>query len=165
MTRYAAMPPIGRDRPGGIRAHRMRCLWFVVALMLLPALAVAQGWPAYGGDAGGQRYSAADLITRANVHLLAPAWTFHTGERPRPGPHGMSFEDTPILADGRLLVCTPTDRVIALDPATGRQEWAFDPKLPADLKPNADFVCRGVAVWHDAEAAHQFHRSGVKDSI
>ena len=130
----------------------MRRLLFVVALLLLPALAAAQEWPAYGGDAGGRRYSGAGLITRANVHLLAPAWTFHTGERPRPGPNGASFEDTPILADGRLLICTPSDRVIALDPLTGRREWAFDPKLPADLRPNSDFVCRGVAVWRDAEA-------------
>jgi quinoprotein glucose dehydrogenase len=133
--------------------RRMRCVLVVVALLLLPAPAVAQEWPAYGGDAGGRRYSAAGLITRDNVHLLAPAWTFHTGEQPRPGPNGMSFEDTPILADGKLLICTPSDRVIALDPLTGRQEWAFDPKLPADLKPMADFICRGVAVWRDAEAA------------
>jgi quinoprotein glucose dehydrogenase len=130
----------------------MRLLQFALVLLLLPVPATAQEWPAYGGDAGGQRYSAADLITRANVHLLAPAWTFHTGERPRSGPFGTSFEDTPILADGRLLVCSPTDRVIALDPATGRQEWAFDPKLQANLKPLADFVCRGVAVWHDTVA-------------
>lgn len=43
--------------------------------------------------------------------------------------------------------------MIALDPVTGRQEWAFDPKLAADLKPANDFVCRGVAVWQDSSAA------------
>jgi len=133
-------------------SNRMRCLLLVVALLLLPVVAAAQGWPTYGGDGGGQRYSAARLITRSNVHLLAPAWTFHTGERPSSGPNGKSFENTPILADGRLLVCTPSDRVIALDPLTGRQEWAFDPKLPANLAPQSTFVCRGVAVWHDAKA-------------
>jgi len=127
-------------------------LLLVVAL-LMPVLAMAQEWPSYGGDAGGSRYSGAKLITRANVHRLTPAWTFHTGEQPRAGPHGTAFEDTPILADGKLLICTPSDRVIAVDPLTGRQEWAFDPKLPADLKPNSDFVCRGVAVWRDAQAA------------
>jgi glucose dehydrogenase len=51
----------------------MRRLLFVVALLLLPVLAVAQEWPAYGGDAGGRRYSGGGLITRDNVHLLAPA--------------------------------------------------------------------------------------------
>jgi hypothetical protein len=34
---------------------------------------------------------------------------------------------------------------IALDLLAGRQEWMFDPKLPADLQPASDFVCRGVA--------------------
>ncbi len=114
----------------------------------------AQDWPAYGGDAAGQRYSAATEINRDTVRDLAPAWTFHTGETPRRGANGASFEDTPILVDGKLLVCTPTDRVIALDPLTGHSEWVFDPKLPADIKkPASGFVCRGVAVWHDATAA------------
>jgi quinoprotein glucose dehydrogenase len=126
---------------------------FVVSVALLsPAIAAAQEWPTYGGDPGGRRFSNATQITPDNVARLMPAWSFHTGERRPAGLMGSSFEDTPILADGRLLVCTPSDRVVALDPLTGRQEWAFDPKLPADLTPAPDFVCRGVAVWHDAEA-------------
>ena len=120
---------------------------------LLPALAAAQGWPTYSGEPTGERYSAATIITRDNVHLMAQAWTFHTGDQPHAFGHSASFEDTPILADGKLLVCTPSDRVIALDPLTGQQEWAFDPKLSAGLKPANDFVCRGVAVWHDSSAA------------
>ena len=105
----------------------------------------------------------ADSVSRVpcrspqNVERLAQAWTFHTGERRPPGPHGASFEDTPILADGRLLVCTPTDRVFALDPLTGREIWAFDPKLASGLKPANDFLCRGVAVWHDTAAAPEAH--------
>ncbi len=85
-------------------------------------------------EATGERYSAATIITRDNVRLLAQAWTFHTGDQPHASGHGASFEDTPILADGKLLVCTPSDRVVALDPLTGQQEWAFDPKLSAGLK-------------------------------
>ena len=116
------------------------CRHAVAAICLLPALAAAQDWPTYGGDAGGRRYSTAAQITPDNVHLLAPAWTFHTGDSPHADGHGASFEDTPILADGRLLVCTPSDRVIALDPATGAQQWAFDPKLAGTLSPANDFV-------------------------
>lgn len=124
----------------------MRLLPLALALLLIPVLGAAQEWRAYGGDAGGQRYSAAGLITRANVHLLVPAWTFHTGEQPR---HGTTFEDTPVLADGKLLICTPSDRVVAVDPLNGRQMWAFDPELTAELRPANGFVCRGVAVWYD----------------
>jgi len=128
------------------------------AVAALPALAFAAGaaaqeWPSYGGDPGGQRFSGATQITPQNVGRLAPAWTFHTGERRRPGPQGSSFEDTPILADGRLLVCTPTDRVFALNPLTGRAIWAFDPKLSPGLRPGSGFLCRGVAIWRDAAAA------------
>ena len=117
------------------------------------ASAAAQEWPSYGGDPGGQRFSGAAQITPQNVGRLAPAWIFHTGERRPAGAKGASFEDTPILADGRLLVCTPTDRVFALDPLTGREIWAFDPKLAPGLRPANDFLCRGVAVWRDAAAA------------
>src|SRR5262245_1390926 len=37
-----------------------------------------EGWPAYGGDAGGSRYSAANEITRENVKDLKVAWQFRT---------------------------------------------------------------------------------------
>ena len=125
------------------------------ALLALPfaAGAVAQEWPSYGGDPGGQRFSDAMQITPQNVGRLAPAWIFHTGEHRPAGPKGSSFEDTPILADGKLLVCTSTDRVFALDSLTGRALWAFDPKLAAGLKPGSDFLCRGVAVWRDIAAS------------
>jgi quinoprotein glucose dehydrogenase len=131
----------------------LRSLSAATFAMLVPALAAAQRWPTYGGEATGERYSAATIITRDNVHLMAQAWTFHTGDQPHASGHGANFEDTPILADGKLLVCTPSDRVIALNPLTGQQDWAFDPKLSASLKPANDFVCRGVAVWHDSSAA------------
>lgn len=129
---------------------------FVVLLLLLaPVVAQAQGWPSYGGTPEGTRFSAAAQITRQNVGRLTLAWTYHTGEAARRGAafrHG-AFEATPVLADGRLLVCTPFDRVVALDPATGREEWAYDPGLPRILDPANGPICRGVAVWHDTAAA------------
>jgi quinoprotein glucose dehydrogenase len=131
-------------------------------LLALPGLlalafivsARAQEWPAYGGDVGGSRYSAARQITKENVGRLAVAWTYHTGEAERRGEafKRSAFEVTPILADGRLVLCTPFDRVVALDPATGRELWAFDPELPAALRPGNQFICRGVAVWRDGKA-------------
>lgn len=40
----------------------------------------AAGWPTYGSDAGGRRYSPARQITPENVADLEVAWTFRTGD-------------------------------------------------------------------------------------
>ena len=61
-----------------------------------------------------------------------------------------SFEDTPILDDGKLFVCSPFDEVSALDPGSGRELWRFDPQIDAHVHYANSFVCRGVAWWRDA---------------
>ena len=112
-----------------------------------PALAADPGWTDYGGDAGGQRYSPARQITPANVATLAVAWSFSTGDMTTHADvmKRASFENTPILAEGRLYVCSPFNEVSALDPGTGRQLWRFDPKLDTRIHYPNDYVCRGVA--------------------
>ena len=91
----------------------------------------ASEWPSYGGDPGGSRFARQREITRANVAGLEVAWTYHT--RDGVGHEGKraqaAFENTPILVDGTLFLCTPRNRVIALDPATGAERWRFDPEI------------------------------------
>ncbi|HSC18207.1 MAG TPA: pyrroloquinoline quinone-dependent dehydrogenase [Rhizomicrobium sp.] len=118
------------------------------------ASAAEPGWPYYGGDAGGQRYSAARQITPSNVHDLSVTWTYSTGDLAARGDaiKRASFEDTPILAEGRLYVCSPFNEVAALDPGSGKQLWRFDPRLNSDIHYPNDFVCRGVAVWRAPNA-------------
>jgi quinoprotein glucose dehydrogenase len=109
------------------------------------------GWAHYGGDAGGQRWSAASQITPTNVTKLKVAWTYSTGEMTR-HPKAMedaSFEATPILADGRLYGCTPFNRVFAIDPASGRELWTYDPKVDDRVDYPNGFTCRGVTFWRD----------------
>jgi quinoprotein glucose dehydrogenase len=113
---------------------------------------LAQDWSAYGGDMGGTRYSSARQIDRANVAALEVAWTYRTGEPTRRGSvfSKGAFEGTPIIADGKLVFCTPFNRLIALDPAGGRELWTFDPNISVTTQPGqGQFICRGVAVWHD----------------
>ncbi|MBV9757610.1 MAG: pyrroloquinoline quinone-dependent dehydrogenase [Alphaproteobacteria bacterium] len=140
---------------GSIGITARRCALALALLAAGAAAARAQGWASYGGDPEGTRFSPAAQITRQNVEKLALAWTYHTGaaERPAAQFRRSAFEDTPVLADGRLLVCTPFDRVVALEPVTGREQWVYDPGLPATLKPGNGPICRGVAVWHDPAAA------------
>jgi quinoprotein glucose dehydrogenase len=141
----------------GHKNPRLAMLVLAAAMVSSAADAQAQTWSVYGGDAAGTRYSAASEITKANVTKLRVAWTYHTGDAARHGAAltRSSLEVTPILAAGKLVFCTPFDRVIALDAANGHELWVFDPVLPADLYPADDAICRGVAVWHDATVASE----------
>lgn len=112
-------------------------------------------WPYYGHDSGGMRYSSLTQINRENVSKLKVAWTFHTGDI-SDGSHDRKrsgFETTPLLVDGTLYLTTPFNRVIALDPQTGTQRWAYDPKIEMTWDYGDGFVNRGVATWLDAVRA------------
>ncbi len=110
-------------------------------------------WPYYGGDQGGSKYSSLTQINRSNVKNLKLAWQWKTGEESLPA-YGTSpgmFEVTPIMIGGVLYFSTPYNRVIALNPVTGRELWNYDPKAYEDGQvPNGTgFVHRGVAAWRD----------------
>ena len=111
-------------------------------------------WGANGRDALGTRYSPASQITRANVNRLEVAWTYRTREtEPQfKTKKETSFEATPLVVDGTMYLGTPLGRVVALDPATGRERWVFDPKIKRDVW-YGDFASRGVSTWLDASAA------------
>jgi len=125
-------------------------------LLCWPVLAAAgmndTQWPYVGGDAGGQRWSPLADIRRDNVQHLKPAWTYRHGDFSKGDAHlgPTAFQATPLLVDGRLFFCTPYNRVVALDPASGRQLWRFDPKV--NLEGVYSPVCRGVSYWRDARA-------------
>ncbi len=106
-------------------------------------------WPCYGHDAGGMCYSPLTDINPSNVHQLKVAWTFHTGDisdgkgrRNRSG-----FETTPLLVNGVLYLSTPFNRVIALDPETGKQLWAHDPRTELSWNYGDSLINRGAAIW------------------
>src|SRR5215510_11789971 len=106
------------------------------------------GWPAYGRDPGGSRYSPLAEINRENVNNLKVAWTYRTGaaDVKAASARKAAFEATPILADGLLYLTTPYSRVIALDPSTGAERWTFDPQLKLD-RGYSEVTSRGVAAW------------------
>jgi len=132
----------------------------LLAAALLAGLSVAATageWDSYGGDPGGSHYSALDQINRGNVTRLTKAWEYRTGELARHPERKAfaSFHATPLIlpaAAGRSLVfCTPFNRIIALDPATGAERWVYDPGLvlgPVGTRYN----CRGLAYWADNQA-------------
>lgn len=117
----------------------------------LPVVADSFAWGAVGGDAGQSRFSALDQITTGNVGRLQEAWRYSTGEVERRGAaiSRSKFQATPVLAAGSLVLCTPFNRVIALDPGTGAERWTFDAEIDTREPPANDFNCRGVARWLD----------------
>ncbi|HET7599930.1 MAG TPA: pyrroloquinoline quinone-dependent dehydrogenase [Gemmatimonadales bacterium] len=110
-------------------------------------------WAAYGRDPLGSRWSPLAQLTRENVGRLAVAWHVHTGELlpAHAARHRTSFESTPIVVDGTLYVSTPTGRVLALEPETGRTRWTFDPRMDRTVR-FGDFTNRGVSTWTDPAA-------------
>ena len=107
-------------------------------------------WPAYGRDAGGSRYSPLKQVNDKNVGQLRPAWVFNTGElKTYAGTEALSkaaFEATPLMMGHTLYFSTPSDRVFAIDAATGRQQWLYDPKV--DLHHEySEISSRGVSAW------------------
>lgn len=121
------------------------------------ALRIGDGWPFYGGDYGGNRFSLANQITPQNVANLEIAWSFSTGdlERRNAVMDRSAAEGTPILAEDALIFCTPFNEVIAVDPGTGAEKWRFDPEINLDQRPANQFVCRGVSYWRDESASDQ----------
>ena len=107
-------------------------------------------------------YSSLRDIDRDNVSELELAWTWDTGEEPLPGPRlpvpgervrPGSFEVTPLVLDDTMYLSTPYNRVVALDPSTGREIWVYDPKTVEWGQPpnGTGFVHRGVAIWTGGE--------------
>lgn len=114
-------------------------------------------WRFYGRTPRGDRYSPLDQINAGNVRHLELAWSTRTGDTMRAGEskagtdagHEFNFEDTPIKVGDTLYVCTGHSWVLALDAATGRKKWTYDPH--ADTKADVYLACRGVAYYKAPE--------------
>jgi len=97
----------------------------LAALCMTCSLASAadRDWPAYGGDAAKTRHSPLKQIDRDNVHRLAEAWRFDTGEKG-------DTQTQPIVVGRVMYGYTPTHQAIALDAVSGKLLWRFDSRLP-----------------------------------
>ncbi len=101
--------------------------FLLLALILAVPAAAAQksvDWPAYNGGVDGDHYSRLTQINRSNVHRLQIAWRFDTGETGQ-------IQTNPLIIGSTLYAYTPTQKVIALNAATGKLRWKFDSGIPA----------------------------------
>jgi quinoprotein glucose dehydrogenase len=104
-------------------------------------------WAAHGANAAHTQSSPLTQITPRNVGRLQVAWTYHTGDA-RPGRS--QIQCNPIVVRGVLYATSPQLKVFALDAATGRPKWVFDP-FTAGADSSGLGVNRGVVYWEDAQ--------------
>lgn len=109
---------------------------------LLAAQADPDNWLMVGGSYDEQHYSALKQINADNVAQLAPAWVVDFDV-------ARGQEGEPLVVDGVVYVVTAWSKVHAVDGATGKTLWSYDPKVPGEwgAKGCCDVVSRGLAYY------------------
>jgi quinoprotein glucose dehydrogenase len=126
----------------------MRILLSILPAMVTVFVAGAQNdWPSYGHDPGGLQYSPLKQIDTRNVSKLQVAWTYDTRPATPPAPlsvvpapapaapvagggrggsRNRASQATPLVAGGMMYLSTPYNRVVALEPETGKKIWEYE---------------------------------------
>lgn len=119
--------------------------------------AAAREWRHHGGDPGHTQYSPLAQIDRANVARLKVAWTYRTGDAR--ADDRSQIQCNPVVVDGVLYATSAGLKAFALDAATGRELWRFDP-FAAGAEESALGVNRGVVVWGEGAERRVVYSAG-----
>ena len=149
MTRHR----VAITAPLAIAAH---CLAAVVASAQSSA---ATNWSVFGGNTDNTHFTTLSQITPANVSRLKVAWTYATGDEFK----GSEMQANPIVVDGVLYATSPKLHVFALNAATGKELWRFDPNNGA--APLSRIRHRGVVVTGDRVIFNYRNRLYALDRI
>lgn len=154
------------DDAGLTRRQALQAGTATIVLAALPVAAraatgpqrKAEEWPVYGATNAATKYSPLDQIDADNFARLEIAWEWTSPDAEilaahpdlRPG----EFQATPIMVDGRLFTSTAMSQVAAIDPASGRTLWVYDPGTwRAGISTSKGFLHRGVAYWRKGRDA------------
>ncbi|HIE5620272.1 TPA: pyrroloquinoline quinone-dependent dehydrogenase [Enterobacter hormaechei] len=123
-----------------------------VASASQPATPLVSGtptWDSFHGQLNAQKYSPLTQITADNVGKLTKVWEFHTGDVSdgKGDTPATVWSATPIFANDTLYIGTPFDRLIALDPGTGKEKWHYDTKSSRKALTQPVLKNRGVSYW------------------
>ena len=126
---------------------------YFASLTILTAVC-AQDWPAYHGGFANTKHSTLSQITTENVSRLKLAWRFDTGD----AEPGTEMQCNPLVVRGVMYVTSPKLRVLAIDAASGKQIWRFDPHGQAKVP--GSFRNRGLNYWESGGDARLYFASG-----
>ncbi|MFC4871061.1 pyrroloquinoline quinone-dependent dehydrogenase [Negadavirga shengliensis] len=132
-----------------MRTNKSNPRYFAIVSFILLALPFSckqkeqhyQKWETYRASKTAAQYSDLKQINKENVHLLQPAWTYHTGD----GGERTPMECNPIIIGNKMYITSPQLDLIALDATNGAELWRFS---PSDDR-QAGGVNRGVTYWSD----------------
>src|SRR5262249_13525190 len=101
-----------------------------------------QNWMSNGRTYSEQHFSPLQQINDHNVRQLGLAWYLEIDSR-------IGTEATPLVVDGVLYTTTVWNLVHAIDAATGKELWRYDPHV---LRTSIRHTCcgpanKGPAVW------------------
>ncbi|HTG42892.1 MAG TPA: pyrroloquinoline quinone-dependent dehydrogenase, partial [Verrucomicrobiae bacterium] len=108
------------------------------------ALGANVDWPVYLGDKSSSHFSELKQINRENVARLETAWEFHSGDGRK--DNRSQIQCNPLIIEGVLYGTSPLLKLLALDAATGRERWRFDP-FATNPAGSSLGVNRGVVFW------------------
>ena len=109
-------------------------------------------WPEYLGGKERSLYSPLAQIHRENVGQLEVAWTYDTGDKGE-------YQANNLVVDGVLYTPSPSRKLIALDAATGKELWKWDPAAERSGKGAARQ--RGLVFWKDSDGKERRLFTGV----
>jgi quinoprotein glucose dehydrogenase len=107
-------------------------------------------WRTYNGSGLGIKYSSLTEVDTGNVSKLQIAWVYHTGDVDT--ANHSQIQCNPIIIDNMLYGVSPKMKLFAIDAATGREKWAFNPFDSINGDKHSFFImnnCRGVVYWSD----------------
>ncbi|MFA6248478.1 MAG: PQQ-binding-like beta-propeller repeat protein [Mucilaginibacter sp.] len=120
-----------------------------------------RGWPQYKGSNENIHYSSLNEVDTGNVKQLQVAWTYHT--RDADSANHSQIQCNPIVIDGVMYGTTPKMKLFAIDAATGREKWQFNPFDSLARDKRMFFIMnnsRGVAYWGNGDDKRVFYAAG-----
>jgi quinoprotein glucose dehydrogenase len=109
-------------------------------------------WGIYGGNSENTHYSPLTQINKSNVKRLEVVWSYDTEETG-------GLQTSPIEVNGVLYGISPSQKIFALDAATGKLKWKFDSGIVGTQ------ANRGLALWSSPDSKDRRIIVGVMNFV